>query len=239
MPEFKIEGDALRREARFRLLSWGTVLLLAAVPVFLFILHVSGYVGDSSNLGGLFVFTILGAALIAIILAPREGLRRAERQMVFVLDDSGIARKRPGYPQVYIGFSEIDTLSEEMRWLIITSIEPRRKIAVPTNVRGYEVIRAELAKHHALSPPAKFPLKVAAKRTALATLSILSWAAVLWLHSPRTIIIAGVVGLTLLGFGTYRLWVLLRSRKRLLALICLGSVWFAAILLIYIRAVRP
>jgi hypothetical protein len=220
------------------MLSWGTVLLLAAVAVFLFILRVSGYIGDSSNLGSVFVFTILCAALIAIILASREGLRYAERQMVFVLDDTGIARKRQGYPQVYIGFSEIDTLSEEMRWLIITSAEPRRKIAVPNNVRGYEAIRAELAKHHALSTPSKFPLQRATKSIALTATSFLSWAGVLWLRDPRASVVAGVVGLTLLGFGSYRLWNLLRSRKRLLALVCLGSVWLAAILLIYIRAVR-
>src|SRR5665213_1949483 len=146
MPEFRIENDALKREARLRLLSWGAVFLLLAVATLLLVLRASGYIGDSSGLGSLFVLTILSAAIIAIILAPREGLLRAERKMVFALDEKGIIRKRQGYPDVAIAFSEVETLREELRWLVITSTEPRRKIAVPRNVSGYELIRTELAK---------------------------------------------------------------------------------------------
>jgi hypothetical protein len=151
MPEFRIENDALKREARFRMLSWGTVLLLVVVATFLFVLRTSGYIGDSSGLGSLFVLTILSAAIIPIIRAPRDGLHRAERKMVFALDEKRIVRKRHGYPDVEIAFSEIETLREELRWLVITSTDPPRKIAVPKNVNGYELIRTELAKHHPLS----------------------------------------------------------------------------------------
>lgn len=239
MQEFRIEGHALRRENRFSVLSWGTILLLTAATVLLFVLGVTGHLSANSNLRWLFVFTVLGAVIGASILACLEALHYAKRQMVFVLDDNEIVRKRQGYPDVKIAFSEIETLSEELRWLIIYSSEPRRKIAVPTNVQGYEVIRAEIAKHHALSPPAKFPLESVAKGAALTILSILSWAAVLWLRDPRAVIIAGVAGLTLLGIGSYRLWILLRrAQKRLLALVCLGFTWIAAVLLIYARAVR-
>lgn len=239
MQEFKIEGDALRREARFRMSSWGTVLFLMAVTVFMFVLRFQGLRADS-NLRWVAVLAFLSAIIGAGILACREALQRATREMVFVLDDTGIVRRRQGYPDVNIGFSEVETVSERRRWLIIYSAEPRRKIAVPTNVRGYETIRAELAKHHALSPLAKFPLKSVAKGAALTMLSILSWAAVLWLRDPRAVIIAGVVGLALLGIGSYLLWILLRrAHKRLLALVCLCFAWIAAVLLIYVRVVWP
>lgn len=240
MQEFRIEGHALRRESRFSLLSWGTILLLTAATVLLFLLGVTGHLSANSSLRWLFVVTFFGAVIGACILACLEALHYAERQMIFVLDDNGIVRRRQGYPDVKVAFSEIETLSEELGWLIIYSVEPRRKIAVPTNIRGYETIRAELARHHALSPPATFPLKSAANGVALTTLSILSWAAVLWLRDPRAAIVGGVVGLTLLGSGSYRLWILLRrAQKRLLALVCLGFAWIAAVLLIYARVVRP
>lgn len=236
MPEFRIENDALRREARFRLLSWGTVLLLAAGAAFLLVLRASGYIGDNSGLSSLFVLTILSAAIIAIILAPREGLRRAERKMVFALDDKRIVRKRPGYPDVEIAFSEVETLREELRWLVITSTEPRRKIAVPKNVGGYEVICAELAKHHPLSARAKFPLK----STTLLVVSVLSWAAVLWFRDARVVISAGAIALITLAFASRRLWTLLhRSSKRPLLWTSLGLAWLVAFLLIYLRVVRP
>lgn len=236
MPEFRIENDALKREARSRMLSWGTVLLLLAVATFLLVLRGSGYIGDSSGLGRLFVLTILSAAIIAIILAPREGLRRAERKMVFALDDKRIVRKRQGYPDVEVAFSEIETLREELRWLVVTSTEPRKKIAVPRDVSGYELIRAELAKHHPLSPRVAFPFK----SSALLTVSVLSWAALLWFRDVRAIIAAGTVAVVTLAFGSYRVWTLLHRRsKRPLLWASLGFAWLAALLLIYLRVARP
>jgi hypothetical protein len=118
----------------------------------------------------------LGAVIGACILAIREALRRAEREMVFVLDDNGIARRRKGYPEVRIAFSEVDTIAEELRWLVVKSIEPGRKISIPNNVKGFEAIRAELAKHHALPPQVR---KVPLKSAAPVTISVLSWAAFL------------------------------------------------------------
>jgi hypothetical protein len=205
------------------MLSWGIALLLMAITVFIFVLRFLGLTAGP-NAGWLAVLAFLGALFGGCILACREAMNYAERQMVFVLGDNEIIRKRHGYPDVKIAFSEIETLTEELRWLIVTSIGPRRKIAVPSNVRGYEAIRAELAKHHALSPPSRFPLK----GTVLMTVSLLSWAAVIWLRDLKAVIPAGGIGLTLLVFGSYRLWVLLRRRRKtLLALVCLGFVWIA------------
>lgn len=236
MPEFRIGNDALKREARFRMLSWGTVLLLAAIGAFLFILGVSGYIGHHSNIGDLFVLATVSAAVMAMILAPREGLHRAERQMVFDLDDHRIIRKRRGYPDVEIAFSEIATLGEELRWLVITSSEPRKKIAVPNNVDGYELIRTELAKHHTLSACITSPPW---KSGTLLIISILSWVAVLWFRDVRAIIAAGTVAMITLAFGSYRVWVLLhRSSKRLLLWTFLCIIWFPALLLIYLRIFR-
>ena len=236
MPEFRIENDALKREARFRTLSWGTVLLLVAGAAFLLVLRASGYIGDNSDLGSLFVLAILSAAIIAIILAPGKGLRRAERKMVFALGEKKIVRKRQGYPDVEIAFSEVEALREELRWLVITSTEPRRKIAIPKDVSGYELIRTELAKHHPLSARVAFPLR----GTALLMASILSWAAVLWFKDVRVVIAAGAVAVATLAFGSYRVSKLLHRRsKRSLLWVSLGFTWLAALLLIYLRVVRP
>jgi len=151
MLEFKIGKDVLKREAKVRLLSWGTVLIMLLGGVVLLALRVSGHISDSSNLGDVVVLMIVGPAVIAIVLAPREGQRRVERKMVFALDDTRIVRRMQGHPDIEIAFSEIETLREELRWLVITTAEPRRKIAVPNDVNGYELLRAELVKHHPTS----------------------------------------------------------------------------------------
>ena len=156
MREFRIEDRVLKREARFRMLSWGTVLLLLIVATSLLILRATGYINDNHpSLGRLFMLTLMSAAILAIIMAPLEGLRRAERKMIFVLDEKGIARKIQGFPDVEIPFSEVKTLREELRWLVITSAEPPKKIAVPKRVSGYEFIHAELTKHHPLNDSRK------------------------------------------------------------------------------------
>ncbi len=52
--------------------------------------------------------------------------------MVFVLNDNEIAQKRTGYPDVKIAFSEIATLREELRWLIIKTAKPGRRLQFQT-----------------------------------------------------------------------------------------------------------
>lgn len=242
MPEFRIEPDALkeRSETKARLLSWCIVLLLFAIFVSIWALGFLGLLSDGSDLRWLVwlsVPALFGVVVGTFILAFREALRRAEREMVFVLDEKGIVRRRKGFPEVRIPFSDVDALGEELGWLVVESTSPYRKIAVPNNVKGYEVIRAELTKHHALAPPVnKLPLKSAAPLI----ISFLSWVAVIWFRNVRLVIPAAVVGMTLLVLASRRLWILLRLRReRLLSLFCLGIVWFAAILLIYLRIARP
>ncbi len=242
MPEFKIEPDALneRRDAKRRLVSWSIVLLLFAMTVSIYTLGFLGLLSVDSDLrwlAWLSVPALLGVVIGTFILAFREALRYAEREMVFALDDNGIVRKRKGFPEVRIPFSDVDTLGEELRWLVVKSTKPYRKITIPNNVKGYEVIRAELTKHHALAPPVnKLPLKSAAPLI----ISLLSWVAVLWFRDVRIVIPAAVIAMTLLALESRRLWTLLRrGPKRLFSVVCLGIVWFVAILLIYHRVVRP
>lgn len=237
MPEFRIQPDAFasRHETRVRLLWCGTVLLLIVIPVLILTLRFQGLLDRDSNLKWLAMLSVAFAFVGAIILAGREALRLAEREMVFVLDNDGIVRRRGGFPDVRIAFSEIDNLRQEQRWLVVKSIEPLRKLAIPTDVKGFEVIRAELEKHHALSPQADTP----PRRPALMMLSFLSWAAVMWLRDVRLVIPAIAIALTSLVLASHRLWTLSRRRKnRWFSFLCLGFVWLTAILLIYIRILR-
>jgi hypothetical protein len=235
VPEFKIEGDALRREARFRMLSWGAVLLLLTTTGVLFALGVSGDLSATPDLGLLFVFTLLGTVIGAVILACREALHLAERQMVFILNGNGIVRKRHGFPDVGIAFSEVEILKEELGRLVIKTRELQKTIAIPNNVKGYEVIRAELEKHHSISSTAPVPLK----SFGLLAASILSWVAVMWFADVRIVIPAGAIGLVTLAFGSHRLWTLVRRYSpRWLLWGSIGLAWLIAVLLIYLRVRR-
>jgi len=235
VPEFKIEGDALRREARFRMLSWGSVLLLLAVTLLLFTLRASGRLNANSDLRFVFAFTLLGTIIGACVLASREALHFAEREMIFVLNDNEIVQKRKGYPDVKIAFSEIATLREELRWLIIKTAEPQRKIAIPNTISGYDAICAELAKHHPLSARVD-RVEFSLKTTALLAAAILSWTGVVWFRDVGVVIVSGTGGLITLAIGSHSVWTMLHSRvRRPLLWASLGCAWLMAILLIYLR----
>jgi hypothetical protein len=241
MLEFKIESNASneRRDARGRLVSWSIVLSLFGMSVTVYAFGFLGLLNDDSNLrwlAWLSVPAILVAGITTFILLFREALRRAEREMIFVLDDNGIVRKRKGFPEVRIAFSDIETLSEELRWLVIRSTDPARKIAIPKSLEGYELIRAELTKHHALAAPVN---RLSLKSIAVIAISVISWVVVLCFREVTVVIIAAAIAITLLTLGSRRLGTLLpRGSKRLLLVFYIAIVWFVAILLIYLRMVR-
>jgi hypothetical protein len=235
--EFRIATDdmARRREFKNQMLSWGTVVLLLLATAVLFTLGMFGLLRGYLILRLLFIFTLLGTIVSAIVLASREALRRAEREMIFALDESAIVRKRKGWPDIRIAFSEVDAIRAELRWLVVYSTEPRRKIAIPMDVKDFEVIRAELLRHHSLSDTSSPRWS----GFALPVISVLSWAALLFIRDFWITLAAGSLALVALAIGSRQLWNLLsRSSRRLLMWICLGSAWIVAILVICIRVMR-
>ena len=238
MLEFRIENDAwkARPVAKIHLLTWGVLVLSITTAALLFVLRALGMNADLT-LRSLLVIAILVAVISANVLAFRRGIQRVEREMTFVLNDNEIIRKRGGWPDVSIAFSEIYDLRAESGWLVVQSTERARKIAIPKEVKGFEELQAELVKHHPLSAS----VGRAPKRfIVLPAISVLSWVAVVWFRDIWVVIPSATVALITLVFGSRRLWVLLhRGPKRLLMWVFLTLIWFSAIFLIYIRVVRP
>lgn len=234
MPEFRMEDETLAREARFRL-WWGIVVLMMIIAILLFVLGVSRILAPSPIFGLVFVFSILAFVAGASILACREALYSAEREMVFVLNDDAIIRKRSGYPDIKITFPQIAVLSEELRWLVVKSNEEGIRIAIPRNVKGYPLIRAELARHHPLSVNSSISLK----GFALLAISVLAWIAVYFFHDLRIILSAGIIALITIAMGSLHFVGLSqRNQKRPLLWVPLGFAWLIALLLVYLRMVQ-
>jgi|WetSurMetagenome_2_1015567.scaffolds.fasta_scaffold52074_3 hypothetical protein len=232
---FNMNSANRKRQTMNRVLIWGVVGSLVVVAILLTTTERPDFLGANSNSGGFFIaFTVLGAIMGASILACREALRYALRQMVFVLNDNEIVRKRRGYNDLRIAFSKVDYLREEMGWLIVKSADQQTRIAVPMNMIGYDAIRTELTKHHPLSPPVKFRWR----GTATLLLSILSWVVFLISREMNVMILAGAVALFTFSIGSYSLWELSCRRNRFILRCCLASMWGIAILLIYIHVVR-
>jgi hypothetical protein len=209
VPDYKIEPDALskRHEARIRLASWGTVLSFA-MTVLVFVLRFRGLLTAQSNLKWLAAFALLGAVVGSCVLAGREALRRAEREMVFVIDENAVVRKRKGWPDERIAFLEVSAIREELRWLVVESTEPYRKIAIPNDVKGYQAIRAELARHHPLSARTKSR----DLRFVAAACGLLPWSGGLLIVVTRSIMWLAVAGVAITVLSTAGAYFVRKSR---------------------------
>ena len=178
MREFKIETDTSSKRRETRLLR-GAILSITVAASAPFIFHSSL---QAEHLRWLGLSMLVGAITGWYALAFRLGLQRAKRRMVFALSDKEFIRKRSGWPDDRIAFSEIDGLYEKRGGLVVESVEPLRRISIPREVNGFDTIRAELAKHHSLSVHAK-PSRARLSWTGLVVMivSILSWAAVIFI----------------------------------------------------------
>ena len=235
MQEYRFEHQAANNKWPKLDLAFGVTVALAAVAVLSLTTDCFRSLGISRDLlEFIAIVAALGACVGVYVLAYREAMRFAGRQMIFILKNDEIIRKRKGFPDSKIAFADVDSLREEMGWLVIRSRDQQEKIIIPNDLNGYQVIRSELLKHISLSPPAEFNWR----GPFVALLSILSWAAVLWLHETWVAILAGLVALMTLVLASNRLWHILHERKRVLLWCTLAVVWSTAILIIYIRAIQ-
>jgi hypothetical protein len=238
MSEFRVISDkkSLRkRELWTRLTLWGAAFALSCITLF------AVYGADSASpqlttalawLAGLIVVaSIVGANLVSY----RQGMEKVKRDLSFELTDKDLIRRKAGWPDVRIGLAEIHALYEGQGWLVVESVKPIRKIAIPAGAEGFPALRAELAKHSSV---------IIARRRSLAALiplvvSLICWALALWSKNARVAELAAAVALAILTWGSLRLVRLMSGKgKKVLVWIMVGISWATAILLIYLRVMR-
>jgi len=237
MSQFRVVlNDAARkRDLRIRLVAWGTVLALL-VATFVGIYGALSSHPRVSTAFTWFAVLIAACAIVgAYMLALRLGAERVERGLAFLLTEEGLVRKRPGWPDVEIGFAEIKSLYQRPGWLVVESGEPRRTVAIPERVEQFASLRTELAKH---SPIVAAPRRSPVRFVSLVA-SFFCWGLVLWSKDVGVVVAAGAVALILLGWEFFRLFgQLRRSPKRVALSVLIGLSWAAAALLVYLRVTR-
>lgn len=242
MNEFRVVLDQVssrNRDRKIRLVAWGSVLLLVIVSA----LGVWAAILDSARahaiLTAFAVQIVAGAIVGAYVLGMYLSLERSKRDLVFVLTESGLVRRRSGWPDVQIGFSEIKALHDRRSSLVVESVDPDRRIAIPKDVDRFDSLRAELAKHGPIivaSRPSRFALPL---RLLPTVASLVCWGVLLWSRDSTLEIVAGAAVLTLLLWSSFHLGKSTRrdpERNYVWAMISLG--WLGAILLIYFRFAR-
>lgn len=237
MDEFRVNIDpAAKRNSdrKIRLAAWGIIPLFLGACAFAFY----GTFSSKPQLGSAFTWVaisvVVGATVGAYLLAIRLGLGRLQGEMILLLTDHDLTRRRKGWPDVTVGLSEIKSLRENGNWLVVESVAPKRRIVIPAKIDRFRFLRTELAKH--------CPITTRPSTSILGFISmiasLLCWGMVLLSRDPSRTKVAAGAALVLLSWESVRLYRRLQeSPSRSVVLACLALSWVVAILLVYFRIV--
>jgi hypothetical protein len=234
--EFRISSKAVTsHDTTTRLVLWGAVPALVVIAVLGVLAALHG--NDSLNEVAvvLAVATVIFVVGAAHYFGVRMGMDRVRRDSHFLLTDRELVRKRHGWPDVQIRLSEMRALCERPAFLIVEGATPSSRIAVPKEVEGFELLRAELLKHAPLvKPPTRSFLYWIPT-----VISFACWPLVLWSHDTHVVLGAGIVLLALSG------WLCLSFDKKLahvpkraLIRVWLAVSWAIALWFVYTRIAR-
>ena len=202
MRTFRVEYDSLQRKriARARLLlACGAFGLLPATIALFLILAFSGVLPRHSETTTRVMWTaIIGAFIGSLIVACRLGMYLWEREIVVLMDEDGITKRREGFPDERLNYTEIRSLREGRWRLLVVSTKPYGSVAIPKALEGFETIRAELAKHH--PPGDRAETKTSLPRIALSLVAYgLCWGPLVFFVASKSVVPAGVLLLAMLS----------------------------------------
>jgi len=238
MSEFRVSSNkesTLRRDHGTRLILWGAVLVLSCITLFAVFGARSAGPQINTALAWLAGLIVAGAVGGVYFLSYRQGMEKVKRDLSFELTDKDLIRRKAGWSDVRIGLQEIHALYERPGWLVVESIEPIRKMAIPAEVDGFAVLRAELAKHSSIVTTRRRSVLVFTPLV----VSLICWVVATESKNSTARELAAAAALMIFAWGSLHLVRLMNGKpKRLLVWIALGFSWAAAILLVYLHVMR-
>jgi len=241
MSEFRVSSNkesTLRRDHGTRLILWGAVLVLLCITLFAIFGARSASPQINTALAWLAGLIVAASIVGANLVSYRQGMEKVKRDLSFELTDKELIRRKAGWPDVRIGLTEIHALYETQGWLAVESIEPIRKMAIPAEVEGFAVLRAELAKYNSIVTTRRRSVLVFAVFTPL-VVSLICWEVALESKNSTARGLAAASALMIFAWGSLHLVRLMNGKpKRFLVWITLGFSLVAAILLVYLHVMR-
>lgn len=192
-------------QRQFRVLGWGAVIVL--LGVLLFSIYEPAGLTDlvGHAIAWLAGAIVLAAVLGATILAVRERTWNLLREYRFDISDGKIIRTHETSSSVEILLDQIEYLHEFNGWLLVGGGNPRRQMAIPKEINGFDELKRELLAHCTLtSPRVKFYASLLLPLIPL-VLMVVAYFLLFTSHTRAVVISAGIAALTLQGAGTYSL----------------------------------
>jgi len=96
---------------------------------------------------------VVAAVMVAYWLAIKEGSWKLKKAYRVEVSDGKIIQRRPGSPTIEILVDQIASLHQSRGgWLIIRGDEPEKRVAVPSEIVGFENLKQELSANRTVSP---------------------------------------------------------------------------------------
>lgn len=206
MTEFKfpnkpaIDGKTV---AGLRFFLWACVAVLLGLGAFGVFGPASPDRGTLVALGDLGFFLVFAALGVAYFYGRKIGIAQQRQEASFVLTDKELILKREGWPDSQFKLASISVLNENSRGLQVSEGgEYPLWMSVPRELENYALLRAELAKHQAITRerPSTRTKRILGICAGLGIPLVL--VAAFYSKRPRAILVA---------FGCYLIWFIASS----------------------------
>jgi len=220
----------------FRILAWGTVLLLVGILIFL--LYDPIDIGDSGRelLGWATMALMVSVIVVGTGLVSRANVRKLKESYQFELSDGRLSQTREGNQTVEIPLAQIASLHQTAGWLLVKGGELHQKIAIPTEVSGFEELKTALVAY--------CPVALVKPKVRFLPILILMFLAVACFflvtsHNRRIVLAAGGTFLLLQGLGSYSICRLRKKMPRPTLVLFLNVMaWLLMAWVVYLTAKR-
>jgi hypothetical protein len=149
---------------------------------------------------------VVGAVGYGLALSSKEAMWKAKQGFQWELTDDKIVQIDQDGTRAEIALNEVKSLHEYHGWMFVGGGEPPRRIAIPTDLYGFEQIKRELAVRSSAAPQ-----KVTVSPLAYLPL-VLGLSSLLFLfvsHVPAVVLVSGATLVLLQTWSVkslHRIW---------------------------------
>lgn len=199
-------------QSPFRIFAWIAIILL--LVILFFSLWIPQFSDETRK-----EIAWMAAAIVVvlIVIGNRLGIKEGTWKLVkrgyqVEVSDGQLIQRLLGFPTVEIPIDQIASLQQGRGgWLIITGGEPKRQVAVPSEIVGFESLQREISENRTVSP---VRLKLSPWTFLPSASLVLACILVFVSHSRTVIMVAGFSALLLQVFSLFSLWRITRSHRR-------------------------
>lgn len=189
-------------ELLFRISSRASIFLLASILA-LSLYDPAGLSDTIRRTLGITAGVLVASSIAgALVFSAKGGIWKLKRAFQFQLSDGSIFQIREGYPTVEIPLTQVEAIQEFRGWLIVRGGAPRRHIAIPVEIEGFEELKGKLATYCAVTP---LRTKISPLFFLPFVAAIVAYVLLFTTHVLAVVIVAGLAALSLQGWGFYYL----------------------------------